>query len=248
MLYLIKSGKYMKIGFTDNLRSRMDSYKCCNPDFELLCISDGSMWEETEWHRKYTTDKTEWGLWKEEVALEFYNRASLSDIIYFDICDEVVLEERLKHEDRYTSHIFTCYEDEKEQLNFLKIAKKSLLPKFKVVDNQVIFNPTVSNSNILYIRDLLKKIKHKPKFILEESEDIRPINIQKGLEWIIDILRKEDKAEWTYDELANLFEPLFKEHNLKWSKKSSINTFFPDFKKSRKRVDKVLTTVYKFTI
>ena len=246
MLYLIKSGKYMKIGFTDNLRSRMDSYKSCNPKFELLCISEGSIQEETEWHKKYTTDKIEWGLWKEEVASEFCNKAFLSDIVYFDSCDEETLEDRLKCEDRYTDYVFTRCKDDIEQVKFLKKSKSYLLPKIKVVNDTILFNPTISNSNILYIRNLIKNLKYKPKFI--SSKEIPPIQNIRGLQWIIDILRKEDKAEWTYDELANLFEPLFKEHNLKWSKKSSINTFFPDFKKSRKRVDKVLTTVYKFTI
>lgn len=106
----------------------------------------------------------------------------------------------------------------------------------------------------IYNYNLISEIYSSSISVLKEASknNLKPIIAEqhniRGLQWIIDILRKEDKTEWTYDELANLFEPLFKEHNLKWSKKSSISTFFPDFKKSRKRIDKILTTVYKFVI
>lgn len=36
MLYLIKSSKYLKIGFTDNLEDRLKQYDTHNPDYELI--------------------------------------------------------------------------------------------------------------------------------------------------------------------------------------------------------------------
>ncbi len=36
MLYLIKSTKYLKIEFTDNLNNRLKQYDTCNPEYELL--------------------------------------------------------------------------------------------------------------------------------------------------------------------------------------------------------------------
>jgi len=36
MLYLIKSTEYLKIGYTDNLDSRLKQYDTHNPNYELL--------------------------------------------------------------------------------------------------------------------------------------------------------------------------------------------------------------------
>ena len=46
MLYLLKSGNYYKIGYTDNIEKRMDSYKTHNPDFILVGTKEGNKKEE----------------------------------------------------------------------------------------------------------------------------------------------------------------------------------------------------------
>lgn len=53
MLYLIKSSRYLKIGYTDNIASRMSHYRTHNPDFRLLATMEGDRSKETELHKKY---------------------------------------------------------------------------------------------------------------------------------------------------------------------------------------------------
>ena len=36
MVYLIQSGKYLKIGYAENLMSRLKTYDTHNPDYQLL--------------------------------------------------------------------------------------------------------------------------------------------------------------------------------------------------------------------
>lgn len=38
MIYLIESGNFYKIGFTENLKSRMKQYTTHNPDYRLIDI------------------------------------------------------------------------------------------------------------------------------------------------------------------------------------------------------------------
>ena len=63
MLYLIKSGKYIKIGYTQNLEKRLKEYSTHNPDYEILDTRKGTRSDETYLHKllsKYRVDKTEW--------------------------------------------------------------------------------------------------------------------------------------------------------------------------------------------
>lgn len=69
---------------------------------------------------------------------------------------------------------------------------------------------------------------------------------KKGLSWIIQYLQESDKTEYTYQELEEVFKPLFKEHNLKWNKITTINTFFPEYKKQRKKINGERFTIYSF--
>lgn len=41
MIYLIESGNFYKIGFTENLKSRMKQYTTHNPDYRLIDNFDG---------------------------------------------------------------------------------------------------------------------------------------------------------------------------------------------------------------
>lgn len=43
MIYLIKSGKYLKIGFTDNIKQRLTQYKTNNPEYQVLGIKEGQI-------------------------------------------------------------------------------------------------------------------------------------------------------------------------------------------------------------
>lgn len=52
MLYLIKSGDYIKIGYSSNLEQRFRTYNTCNPNYELLDIVDGEEADEKDWHER----------------------------------------------------------------------------------------------------------------------------------------------------------------------------------------------------
>ena len=51
MLYLLKSGNYLKIGYAKNIEERMKLYTTHNPDFELLDTKEGTLLDEKELHR-----------------------------------------------------------------------------------------------------------------------------------------------------------------------------------------------------
>jgi hypothetical protein len=50
MLYLIKSGNYIKVGYTTNINKRLCAYNTCNPDYELIDVVEGSKQDESEFH------------------------------------------------------------------------------------------------------------------------------------------------------------------------------------------------------
>lgn len=65
MLYLIKSGEYIKVGFSRDvlsLKKRMESYKTHNPNVLLLGLCEGTAEDECNYHRKLD-------------AYKLYNRA-----------------------------------------------------------------------------------------------------------------------------------------------------------------------------
>lgn len=95
----------------------------------------------------------------------------------------------------------------------------------------------IYNSSISVITECSKQ-SFTPK--LEQTKT------NTGLEWVKNKLKELNKSEYTYNELEEIFTPLFKEHNLKWNKRTSISTFFPENKKVRKMVNKKTQTYYKF--
>ena len=55
MLYLIKSGEYIKVGFSKDvvsLKSRMTSYKTMNPNVLLIGLCEGTEEDECNYHKK----------------------------------------------------------------------------------------------------------------------------------------------------------------------------------------------------
>lgn len=50
MLYLIKSNKFLKIGYTSNIDNRIKQYKTHNPDIKILSIIEGTREDEKKLH------------------------------------------------------------------------------------------------------------------------------------------------------------------------------------------------------
>jgi hypothetical protein len=53
IIYFVRSGNFLKIGWTSNLEQRMESFETCNPDVELLAAIGGTLKEESDLHQKF---------------------------------------------------------------------------------------------------------------------------------------------------------------------------------------------------
>jgi len=62
MLYLIKSRNFIKIGYTDNLHTRMQNYRTHNPEIEILGFRFGDLQLEKYYHHIFRNRrvKQEW--------------------------------------------------------------------------------------------------------------------------------------------------------------------------------------------
>lgn len=63
--------------------------------------------------------------------------------------------------------------------------------------------------------------------------------------WILDNLYKR---EYTYEELVELFTPIFIEHGLSWNKQKSISLYFPEHTKMRRTINGKKQTIFRFNI
>ena len=80
----------------------------------------------------------------------------------------------------------------------------------------------------------------KNKIIPKSAETIKSFS---GFNWVKEQLIKN---EYTYEELKEIFEPLFPLHGLKWGR-TSIDIAFPPYIKKRRTVDGKKYTVYVFS-
>ena len=73
MIYLLKSGPYIKIGYTKNIEARKKAYRTHNPNAVWIDIKDGDQIDESNLHqkcKKYKYD-TEWFFDDPEIRLIF---------------------------------------------------------------------------------------------------------------------------------------------------------------------------------
>ena len=80
----------------------------------------------------------------------------------------------------------------------------------------------------------------KNKIIPKSAETVKSFS---GFNWVKEQLIKN---EYTYEELKEIFEPLFPLHGLKWGR-SSIDIVFPPYIKKRRTVNGKKYTVYVFS-
>lgn len=116
-------------------------------------------------------------------------------------------------------------------------------------NNKIFYDENLKKLDI-YNYNLISEIYNNSISVLTEcsKNNINPVVIKtdKGLEWIKQELIKLDKYTFTYEELKNIFEPLFIEHGLKWNIKNSIKNYFPDFKKRVKKKNGIKHIYYYF--
>lgn len=95
MIYLIKSGKYLKIGFTDNIKQRLTQYKTNNPEYQVLGIKEGSRKDEYILHKKLKDyllpNNTEW-MYYDEKIISTYNTYYNENYTSEDIISTSVLD------------------------------------------------------------------------------------------------------------------------------------------------------------
>lgn len=76
MIYLITSGKYIKIGYTSNKKDRFSQYSTCNPDFRILdTYEEGTTKDESNLHKilQHYTYRGEWMYYNDEIIKEWNN-------------------------------------------------------------------------------------------------------------------------------------------------------------------------------
>ena len=140
MLYLIKSGEYIKVGFSRDvlsLKKRMESYKTHNPNVLLLGLCEGTAEDECNYHRKLD-------------AYKLYNRAEwfkqealpliVDDFKSGEIVDEFnAYFNKRTGEGGYPQLIkyYIMTKDPSYELEYpeFKEIVKFLMPKFEIVES-----------------------------------------------------------------------------------------------------------------
>lgn len=117
-------------------------------------------------------------------------------------------------------------------------------------NNKIFFDNNLKKQDI-YNYELITEIYNNSVSVLNECSNIGlKSNVTsketKGLEWIKAIIYNSNKLSYTYEELENIFKPLFKEHNLKWNKNTSIKTYFPKYLKKQKTINGIRKMCYVF--
>ena len=121
-LYILSSGKYTKIGITNQLSKRLNSYNTHNPDYSLFA--------------KYSLKKTQALVIERDIKKKFSNNA-VSGHEWFDISPEEVQKEVLTLIDFYKDYLS---DNEKSHFND-DIVKKEIIKKNIISFNDAeIFN------------------------------------------------------------------------------------------------------------
>jgi len=129
MLYLIKSGNYLKIGSAQNIEQRMKTYKTHNPDFQLLATREGNKNEETQLHKLFK-DKKHYGEWfdySEEIINTFNNYVFENKTIHNELSitkansnDYISREEYIKDYNKLQKIINILIDHNTELINIIK--------------------------------------------------------------------------------------------------------------------------------
>lgn len=92
MVYLIQSGKYLKIGYAENLMSRLKTYDTHNPDYQLLGVKGEWFQDSKEIRREFRGEveeskcksKTK-GLQKHELVSFIEDKVDIDNLLHLDM-------------------------------------------------------------------------------------------------------------------------------------------------------------------
>lgn len=95
----------------------------------------------------------------------------------------------------------------------------------------------------------IKSYQNELNYYKEKDEKYKKLTskrLEKCPKWILDKL--DPNKNYLYEELEEMFIPLFEEHGLIWNKNTSMRMYFPTFTKTQKTINKVKHKIYKFNI
>lgn len=168
MLYLIKSNKFLKIGYTSNLNNRIKQYKTHNPDIKVLSIIDGTREDEKKLHElcKEWKYDSEWFYYSPKIIDLFLNHNQL------DLC--IVRESIVKTYNEFIPKL--CQFKKKLLFDVLfKLVEWSENNTMKIILNKSIYEQLASDLNRTYktikstIKDLIKDeliVQYKNDYII----------------------------------------------------------------------------------
>lgn len=120
-----------------------------------------------------------------------------------------------------------------------------IYPKFEVLKSCKTMKEVYEESPFnleLYLSNKKHQEERNKKKI---ERDLKKFN--KCPKWITDKLEKD--KEYSFEELENMFKPVFEEKNLDWNKSYVIRYYFPNtVKRYTKRINNISTTYYTFNI
>ena len=164
MLYLIKSGEYIKVGFSKDVvsfKKRMKYYKTANPNILLMGICEGTEEDERNYHRKLDAyklyNRAEW--FKQEalpLIIDDFKSGEMVDNINVYFNQRAINRSRVKYKykDLYKDYLETkdpTYEKE--------------FPEFK--GYYTYLKDTEMNSLKFNKEKMMRLVKDKQKFIYE---------------------------------------------------------------------------------
>lgn len=168
MLYLIKSGNYLKIGFARDINQRMRGYRTDNPDFELLDVMEGDTEKESYLHtlcQKYH-HRNEWFIYNKEIIDIFSEEKQVNDIASIEdyINDEPSVEED-SPDDLY-QNLLAQYKITTKKYNKLK-------QNYKAYDKNLQQVKNINTLQDVKIHDLEFKIQQMKTTLEEYSSTIK---------------------------------------------------------------------------
>ncbi len=152
MLYLIKSREYLKIGFTNNLENRENSYHTENPDFEFISTREGNRQDESYLHNLLSSKihHREWMLY-DEFIIELFNNIQLPS----EMEKENIIK-KLKDD----NNSLKCY------ITNLEIKNRNLEQEYLNHEDRI-------NSNTEQIRQMEEKLRKQDENNEEIKEELR---------------------------------------------------------------------------
>lgn len=162
MLYLIKSGEYIKVGLSKDVvsfKKRMKSYKTSNPNVLLMGICEGTEEDERNYHRKLDAyklyNRAEW--FKQEalpLIIDDFKSGEMVDNINVYFNQSALNKSGFSYKDLCKDYLAT--------------KDKSYLDKYPEFKDYELFLKETEMNSLKYNKEkMMRLVKDKQKFIYE---------------------------------------------------------------------------------